>query len=137
MLMTKYFRGWEPIILSMSALYWVLSKVRARACLTRRQWAKEVLQGLIPLIAFAILYTRSSGVAYFGLCSLVCALSAKGLKRILRQPRPLREDSSENIFGFVITYLIRGAPWSALLILRKNPECRPLILRPWRILHRT
>lgn len=42
-----------------------------------------------PLTAITVVITRSAGVAYFALGTLACALFAKGLKKVLRQPRPV------------------------------------------------
>ncbi|KAF8323107.1 hypothetical protein DL93DRAFT_624934 [Clavulina sp. PMI_390] len=55
----------------------------------RRGFFWLISKGLIPLTATGILYTRSAGVAYYGACSLACALSAKAVKVMLRVPRPL------------------------------------------------
>jgi len=45
---------------------------------------------VIALTAISILWTRSAGVAYCGAGAVACSLTVKyGLKRILRQPRPV------------------------------------------------
>lgn len=40
------------------------------------------------LTALCIFYTRSAGIAYFSVGALACSFTVKGLKRLLRQPRP-------------------------------------------------
>ncbi|KLO20698.1 PAP2-domain-containing protein [Schizopora paradoxa] len=40
------------------------------------------------LTALCILYTRSVGIAYFSLGALACSFAVKGVKRLIRQPRP-------------------------------------------------
>lgn len=41
------------------------------------------------LTAGFLLYTRSSAVAYFAAGAVVCSLTVKTIKRLVRQPRPV------------------------------------------------
>lgn len=49
---------------------------------------KKVNLIVIALTACFILYTRSTGAVYFTMGAVLCSLSVKVVKRIIRQPRP-------------------------------------------------
>ncbi|TRM59351.1 phosphatidic acid phosphatase type 2/haloperoxidase [Schizophyllum amplum] len=52
----------------------------------------------------AILYTRSAGVAYVPACGLVCSITVKFLKRVIRQPRPPHPKLRKKTYGMPSTH---------------------------------
>jgi dolichyldiphosphatase len=61
---------------------------------------------VVGLTACYLAYTRSAGVAYFGAGAVMCSLTVKILKRILRQPRPVHKNGSHRklTYGSVRSY---------------------------------
>ncbi|KDQ63325.1 hypothetical protein JAAARDRAFT_53549 [Jaapia argillacea MUCL 33604] len=60
---------------------------------------------ITALTAGFILYTRSSGVVYFTSGAVLCSLTAKLLKRVVRQPRPLsRPEKKKASYGMPSTH---------------------------------
>ncbi|KAH9460253.1 hypothetical protein MJO29_004202 [Puccinia striiformis f. sp. tritici] len=57
---------------------------------------------ITSLTAIAILYLRSAHSLWFGAGALVCTVTAKILKRLLRQPRPI--ESTKKSFGMPSTH---------------------------------
>ena len=51
------------------------------------------------LTAAAVLYTRSAGVAYFAAGAVACSTSAKVVKKVIRQPRPISPQSHKKTYG--------------------------------------
>src|ERR1700720_219707 len=65
--------------------------------------AFEINLIVISLTACYLACTRSVGVAYFAAGAVLCSLTVKTLKRILRQPRPVPHSSSSRLeltYGF-------------------------------------
>jgi len=56
------------------------------------------------LTVCAVLFTQSAGVAYFGVGAVVCTVTVKLLKRILRQPRPARHSQKKKTYGMPSTH---------------------------------
>ena len=46
-----------------------------------------------------VLYTQSAAAAYFSAGAVLCSLSVKVVKRIIRQPRPLHPSSRKKSYG--------------------------------------
>ena len=56
------------------------------------------------LTAFAVLYTRSIGVAYFSAGALACTVTVKILKLVLQQARPVQttQYKQKQSYGYVV-----------------------------------
>jgi len=52
------------------------------------------------LTAVYLLYTRSAAVAYFGAGVVACSLSAKLVKKVIRQPRPNHPGQRKISYGY-------------------------------------
>ncbi|KAJ6547547.1 hypothetical protein B0H19DRAFT_1166230 [Mycena capillaripes] len=76
------------------------------------------------LTAFAILLTRSAGVAYFGAGALACSISVQILKGGIRQPRPVL--GKKKTYGMPSTHSATIAYYSAYVPL----ACMGLPLHP-------
>jgi dolichyldiphosphatase len=61
------------------------------------------------LTAALNLYTRSAGVAYFTIGALTSSATAKILKKVIRQPRPVSPYSHKRTYGYVLySYQLRS-----------------------------
>jgi len=99
------------------------------------------------LTAFVILYTHSAGVVYFSAGAVVCSLSVKCIKRILRHARPVQTTHlrQKQTYGmpsthaatitFYGTYIALACAWLPLhTSLPESPLLRPLVaavIVPW------
>ncbi|EAU88553.2 DnaJ domain-containing protein [Coprinopsis cinerea okayama7 len=67
------------------------------AAITFRRLCAEFLDRsniiVTAVVSLFVLWTKSSGAAYFAACSLACAVVAKVIKRIVRQARPPAESA--------------------------------------------
>lgn len=74
---------------------WVLENVRVIAFRASAGKSYVSMQSNIvvsSLTAVCVLYTRSAGVAYFVAGAVVCSRTAKLVKRVIREPRPLHPE---------------------------------------------
>ncbi|KZV87764.1 phosphatidic acid phosphatase type 2/haloperoxidase, partial [Exidia glandulosa HHB12029] len=63
------------------------------------------------------LYTRSAGVAFFLGGAVLCAVSVKGVKRLIRQPRPPNHLSRKTTYGMPSTHSATISYFAASVLL--------------------
>lgn len=124
--------------------------VAGRGLLAGCNWVLENSNIVVSgLTAVFVLYTRSAGVAYFTAGAVVCSRTAKLVKRLIREPRPLhpepgRQKSSYGMpstHSAVITYyalytILASVNFPIHPSLPDSPWTRaiaPLMITPWAI----
>lgn len=72
-------------------------------CATLTPMISQVNAIVTGLTAVVLLYTRSIGVAYFGVGAVACTISVKCLKQILRHARPVQTTNrrQKQTYGYV------------------------------------
>jgi len=100
---------------------------------------------VISLTACCVLYTRSAAVAYFSAGAVVCSLTVKAIKKLLRHPRPPHRTQRKKSYGMpsthsaAITYFAVYIPLACMFLpihpsLPTGSAIRllpPLIVLPW------
>lgn len=102
-------------------------------CCTRTSYAFPIQTNftVTSLTACYLAYTRSAGVLYFVAGAIMCSFTVKGVKRILRQPRPvhLNPPHRKLTYGSAHSYIDLSLGLTSLLGCRVLTRPRSCITR--------